>query len=59
MKKKFYKSKQFWAGIVAIVASIGAFVVGDQDLPTFLLGGNGVIQIVLRNFTAEGLDWSL
>lgn len=54
--KKMLKSKTVWAGIVATVAGFGMFMTGEQTLSEFLLGANGVLAIVLRLMTNQGIE---
>ena len=49
--KKIYQSKTFWAGLLAMVASVGLVATGEATLAEALLGAEGLIVILLRLVT--------
>lgn len=58
--KKFYQSKTFWVGALQIVSALmlasAEFVRnGDFSPVAIILFGNGVVMIILRFLTAEGI----
>ena len=56
-KKPFWKSKTFWANIIAVVALIFqtqfGFVISPEEQVAIL----GVINLILRAVTKEPITW--
>ncbi len=58
--KKFYLSKTVIVGALQILSAVLLFVAdfvgrGDFSTPALLLGANGLVMIVLRFLTSEGI----
>lgn len=58
--KKFYESKTFWVGALQILSALLMLVVeflnqSDFSPVAFVMLGNGIVMIVLRFLTSEGI----
>jgi len=51
--KKWYQSKEIWAGIVLIVTGIGAFATGEQSLQELIMAVIGAVFTILRLQTSQ------
>ena len=54
-KKKLFKSKTFWAGIVVVVTGVGGYFTGEANVQELIQSGVGLLMIVLRFYTSTSV----
>lgn len=57
--KKFLKSKTFWVNVIALGALVAQIEYGYVISPEVQLMALGVVNIILRKLTNEGLELKL
>jgi hypothetical protein len=54
--QKLLKSKSIWAGLAQIVACVGLYFTGEQNLQELFLGASGIVMIVFRMISHDSVQ---